>query len=50
MKVLTRQGRIMKMLTAMSLFNEVGLDTFIAKPLAGIYVTGSPLKEAVLHL
>lgn len=43
-------GRVLRMLAAVSLFSETGLDTYAAKPLAGIFCTGSPLREAVIHL
>lgn len=38
------------MLVGVSLFSETGLNTYAAKPLAGIFCTGSPLREAVIHL
>ncbi|KAF1957702.1 S-adenosyl-L-methionine-dependent methyltransferase [Byssothecium circinans] len=43
-------GRVLRLLTGVGLFTETGLDTYAAKPLAGIFCTGSPLKEAVIHL
>lgn len=43
-------GRILRMLTGVSLFTETALDTFAAKPLAGVFCAGSPLREAITHL
>ena len=40
----------MRLLTGMGLFTEVGHDAFVPTPLAGIYVSGSPLTEAVVHM
>jgi hypothetical protein len=42
--------RVLRMLAGVGLFTETALDTFAAKPLAPIFCTGSPLKEAVVHL
>jgi hypothetical protein len=43
-------GRVMRMLAGVALFSETAPDTFLAKPLAGVFCTGSPLREAVIHL
>src|SRR4051812_22565043 len=42
--------RVMRMLTATSLFEEVDQNTYVASPRAAAYATGSPLREAVIHL
>jgi hypothetical protein len=34
----------------MGLFAEAGLDMYVARPNAAVYCTGSPLKEAIIHL
>ncbi|ORY11840.1 S-adenosyl-L-methionine-dependent methyltransferase [Clohesyomyces aquaticus] len=43
-------GRILRMLAAVSLLTETAPDTFAAKPLAGAFCTGSPLREGIIHL
>ncbi|KAL8687847.1 MAG: hypothetical protein Q9218_006092 [Villophora microphyllina] len=42
--------RIMRVLTGMGIFKEVAQHTFVPGPLASVYVTGSPLTAAVVHL
>ncbi|KAF2275665.1 S-adenosyl-L-methionine-dependent methyltransferase [Westerdykella ornata] len=42
--------RVLRMLVGLSLFTQHSVDSFSAKPLANIYVTGSPLREAMIHL
>ena len=44
------QGRVLRVLVGMGLFAETGEHKFAAKPNAAVYCTGSPLKEAVIHL
>lgn len=41
--------RLMRMLVAMSFFEEAQAG-FVPKPHARAYVSGSPLREAVIHL
>ena len=38
------------MLAGMGLFKEIGQNTFTSTPTASVYVTGSPLREAVIHM
>jgi hypothetical protein len=45
-----RTGRVLRMLAGVSLFTETALNTFAAKPLAGVFCSGSPLREAIIHL
>lgn len=40
----------MRLLSGMGIFKEVEQDTFTPTALAGIYVSGSPLTEAVVHM
>lgn len=40
----------MRMLARVALFSEIAPETFLAKPLAGVFCTGSPLREAVIYL
>ena len=40
----------MSVLAGMGIVKEVGHDTFAPTPLAGAYVTGSPLADAVIHV
>lgn len=40
----------MRMLAGIALFSETAPDTYVAKPLAGVFCTGSPIREAVIHL
>ena len=40
----------MRLLSGMGIFKEVGHDAFAPTALAGIYVSGSPLTEAVVHM
>ena len=40
----------MRLLTGMGLFTEVGNDAFVPTALASIYVSSSPLTEAVVHM
>jgi hypothetical protein len=42
--------RVMRILSASSLFHEVGVETYIAGARAAAYVLGSPLREAVVYL
>ena len=42
--------RIMRILTAMNIFKEAGKDEYVAGPLAGLFMDGSPLQDAVTHL
>ena len=47
---LTVQVRIMRMLVGMGIFEEVGHQTYLAKPVANIWTIGSALREAVIHM
>ena len=40
----------MRVLAGMGIFKEVRHDTFAPTPLAGAYVTGSPLANGVIHV
>ena len=40
----------MRLLAGMGVFKEVGHDAFAPTPLAALYITGSPLIEAVVHM
>jgi len=40
----------MRMLVAMGIFEEVGHQTYLTKPVANIWTIGSPLREAVIHM
>ena len=40
----------MRLLSGMGIFEEVGHDTFAPTALAGMYVSGSPVTEAVVHM
>jgi hypothetical protein len=40
----------MRMLVAMKVFNEVDHHTYLANPLARVWTSGSPLREAVIHM
>ncbi|KAF2187330.1 S-adenosyl-L-methionine-dependent methyltransferase [Zopfia rhizophila CBS 207.26] len=42
--------RIMRLLARINIFEEVEMDTYATKPLAAVYFSGSPLREAVIHL
>ncbi|KAH7406374.1 S-adenosyl-L-methionine-dependent methyltransferase [Phaeosphaeria sp. MPI-PUGE-AT-0046c] len=43
-------SRVMRMLAGVALFSETAPDTFLAKPLAGVFCTGSPFREVIIHL
>ena len=43
-------ARIVRMLVCMNLFTEVAQGTFKSTPLARVYVTESPLAQAVIHV
>ncbi|KAF4629411.1 hypothetical protein G7Y89_g8739 [Cudoniella acicularis] len=43
-------NRIMRYMTAISLFQEVGPGKFKTTPLSGIYVTASPLAQGIIHM
>jgi hypothetical protein len=49
-KQLTVLVRAMRMLVAMGIFEEVGHETYLAKPAAKVRVTGSSFREAVIHM
>jgi hypothetical protein len=40
----------MRFLAGIDIFEEVGQGRFKSTPLAGAYVSGSPLAESVIHM
>lgn len=40
----------MRTMARVGFFQETGKDKYVATPMAGVMVTGSPLQDAVLHL
>ncbi|CAI6331809.1 unnamed protein product [Periconia digitata] len=42
--------RVMRILVTMGIFEEVGHHTYVATPSAGIWATGSPFRDAVIHV
>ncbi|PVI05885.1 putative sterigmatocystin 8-O-methyltransferase precursor [Periconia macrospinosa] len=42
--------RVMRILVTMGIFEEVAHHTYVATPLAGIWASGSPLRESIIHI
>lgn len=43
-------SRVVRLLAAMGLFQEVSKDTYVANPLAAAFAAPSPLEAGVLHV